>query len=125
MGTKNNPGRYDRYAAAAPDEPMFTLLGRDRFAEQLVRLWAEGRAAQGEAPEVVAEAFQCAEAMRGYCVGLGRTPQTINIAPEMHRLLAALVALTNSEGQFVFFGPHTNEEERELQAAFDALPRLS
>lgn len=27
MGSKNNPGKYDCYEAADPDEPMFILLG--------------------------------------------------------------------------------------------------
>lgn len=40
MGTKRNPGRFDCYAAADPDEPMFVLLGRDPLAPMLVRLWA-------------------------------------------------------------------------------------
>lgn len=29
MGTKNNPGAFDCYANAEPDEPMFVLLARD------------------------------------------------------------------------------------------------
>lgn len=40
MGTKNNPGSFDCYAAAAPDEPMFVLLGRDPLAAMLVGWWA-------------------------------------------------------------------------------------
>jgi hypothetical protein len=40
MGTKNNPGKYDCYANAEPDEPMFVLLGRDSRAPALVRQWA-------------------------------------------------------------------------------------
>ncbi len=40
MGTKNNPGEFGCYAAAEPDEPMFTLLGRDPHAASLVWLWA-------------------------------------------------------------------------------------
>ena len=43
MGTKNNPGRFDCYAVAEPDEPMFILLGRDRHAAALVHLWAAMR----------------------------------------------------------------------------------
>lgn len=39
MGTKNNPGAYDCYANAEPDEPMFILLGRDRHAAEVVRYW--------------------------------------------------------------------------------------
>lgn len=48
MGTKNNPGSYDCYAAAEPDEPMFVLLARDPMAPQLVRNWAMIRAQQVE-----------------------------------------------------------------------------
>lgn len=39
MGTKNNPGAFDCYAAALPDEPLFTVLGRDPTAAFFVRLW--------------------------------------------------------------------------------------
>ena len=41
MGTKNNPGDYDCYAAARPDEPIFTLKANDRCAPDTVRHWAE------------------------------------------------------------------------------------
>lgn len=40
MGTKAAPGAYDCYAKAATDEPLFTLLARDRLASDLVHLWA-------------------------------------------------------------------------------------
>ena len=40
MGTKNNPGLYDCYAKAEPDEPIFVLLGRDPAAWIVVRIWA-------------------------------------------------------------------------------------
>jgi hypothetical protein len=63
MGTKNNPGIYDCYANAEPDEPMFVLLARDRQAPGLVREWAHQRALLGEAPAMVAEARACADAM--------------------------------------------------------------
>ncbi len=43
MGTKNNPGEFDCYAAAEPDEPMFVLLARDPLAPELVRNWAYQR----------------------------------------------------------------------------------
>ena len=32
MATKNNPGKFDCYTNAEPDEPMFILLGRDPVA---------------------------------------------------------------------------------------------
>ena len=63
MGTKNDPGDYDCYANAAPDEPMFVLLGRDGDAPLLVRLWAELRMRAGEDPHKVEEALACADAM--------------------------------------------------------------
>lgn len=40
MGTKNNPGKFDCYENAKPDEPMFVLLARDDLAPHLTRLWA-------------------------------------------------------------------------------------
>ncbi len=64
MGTKNNPGDYDCYDNAEPDEPMFVLLARDRMAPDLIELWANGRMMEGEDPAKVAEARSCAEAMR-------------------------------------------------------------
>lgn len=63
MATKNNPGVYDCYANAEPDEPLFVLLGRDKHASILVRLWAEMRAIDGEDEAKVKEALACAEAM--------------------------------------------------------------
>lgn len=63
MGTKLNPGKFDCYTNAAPDEPMFILLARDRHAPALVRAWAAWRRAAGEDPFKVAEAEACAEAM--------------------------------------------------------------
>jgi hypothetical protein len=64
MGTKNNPGKFDCYANAEPDEPMFILLGRDKHAPLLVRLWAGIRALEGEEEGAKAmEALECASAM--------------------------------------------------------------
>lgn len=40
MATKINPGAYDCYENAEPDEPMFVLLARDELAPHLTRLWA-------------------------------------------------------------------------------------
>ncbi len=39
MGTKNNPGKFDCYANAEPDEPMFIFLARDPAAPFLVEIW--------------------------------------------------------------------------------------
>ena len=68
MGTKNNPGKYDCYANAEPDEPMFVLLGRDEHAPMLVELWAKMRKLHDDDPneEKIEEAIACAEAMRSF-----------------------------------------------------------
>jgi hypothetical protein len=63
MGTKNDPGAYDCYAKAEPDEPLFVLLARDPHAPELVRRWAELRALEigPDGPrEKVTEAMECA-----------------------------------------------------------------
>ncbi len=64
MGTKNNPGKFDCYANAEPDEPMFVLLGRDKHAPLLVRLWTMLRDQEGESIEKLTEALTCADAMQ-------------------------------------------------------------
>lgn len=66
MGTKNNPGRYDCYDAAHPDEPMFVLLARDPLAPILVEAWAQLRALTKPDREKQIEAFNCANDMRGW-----------------------------------------------------------
>jgi hypothetical protein len=63
MGTKSDPGAFDCYANAAPDEPMFVLLARDRHAPILVEWWATLRAVDGEDAVKVEEARACAAAM--------------------------------------------------------------
>ena len=46
MGTKANPGEYDCYEKALPDEPIFILMGRDPTAPTILRQWATYREAQ-------------------------------------------------------------------------------
>lgn len=53
MGTKNNPGQFDCYHAAEPDEPMFVLLARDRLAGHLVSIWSKVRMGDLEAASAV------------------------------------------------------------------------
>lgn len=59
MGTKNNPSPFDCYAAADPDEPLFVLLARDKFAPAMVWLWAALREFDGEDAAKIKEAQQC------------------------------------------------------------------
>lgn len=60
MGTKLKPGKFDCYANAEPDEPMFVLLARDPLAPILVRLWADLREHAAGNPSKVFEARTCA-----------------------------------------------------------------
>lgn len=70
MGTKNNPAKYDCYANADPNEPMFILLGRDLGAYVLIEAWADARERKGEDPTIVAEARACAAAMKAWATEL-------------------------------------------------------
>lgn len=62
MATKNRPGKFDCYTAAAPDEPMFVLLARDRAAPIAIWAWIEERLKTGKndiGDEQIQEAFYC------------------------------------------------------------------
>jgi hypothetical protein len=64
MGSKNNPGKFDCYSRAEPDEPVFVLLGRDPVAHVVVEDWAALREELGRTePEVLEEARDCARQM--------------------------------------------------------------
>jgi hypothetical protein len=86
MGSKNKPGKFDCFANALPDEPMFHLLARDPDFARLVRLWADRREADigcGERPlddmAMVQEARDCASAgeeWRRRNMGAWRAPQS-------------------------------------------------
>lgn len=74
MATKNNPGKFDCYANAAPDEPMFILLGRDPTAGMLVRIWAILRENINEDESKVEEARKCALELDQWARDLGKRP---------------------------------------------------
>ena len=71
MSTKNNPGPFNCYKAAAPDEPIFTLKASDITAPLVINFWAnlyrERKEYAGEfnerAKQKHAEALICAEEM--------------------------------------------------------------
>ena len=63
MGTKTQPGEWDCYREALPDEPMFILLGRDPLAPGLVRQWARERALGKGYSRQVTNAFSIADDM--------------------------------------------------------------
>lgn len=90
MGTKNNPGKFDCYTNALPDEPMFVLLARDPQAPRLLEVWAHTRQQSidvGNSPKsdesMVQEALQCAFQMRKwreYNDGLWRNRTAVEAA---------------------------------------------
>lgn len=73
MGTKLKPGRFDCWAAALPDEPLFVLLARDIEAPRAIEHWADLRARRikhGKASEsdaiMIEEANRLAQEMRDW-----------------------------------------------------------
>lgn len=125
MGTKNDPGPFNCHAAADPDEPLFTLLGRDPHAESLVRRWARNRWREAcdavmrgenasEDRRKAKEAFKVADAMRDWREG-GR-----------ERAKAARFGAMYSGNPHHFsgaFAPVTPEEVKSvLAAAFGGRP---
>ena len=81
MGTKVKPGKYDCYAAAQDDEPIFVLRAKDPRAPNLVRNWSDHYLIQkqignsvGNGPEPLTEsqrekylaALACAAAMEAW-----------------------------------------------------------
>lgn len=107
MGTKLNPGAFDCYTNAADDEPMFILLARDKHAPALVSLWATMRELDGESPEKVAEAVQCAKAMIDYQQANGRPTAGLSF-PTIAGLLE-LIRAANHNSQ-LSAGAGTSEE---------------
>ncbi len=85
MDTKNEPGAFDCYERAEPDEPMFVLLARDRLAPELVRRWVAERRAAGEDPAQVQEALECAFAMHEWWLK-HRAPAVQRRAPGERRV---------------------------------------
>lgn len=99
MGTKLNPGEFDCYENAAPDEPMFVLLARDKHAPTLVWLWATLRELDGENPAKVKEARDCVNSMLAWQrdhdkrpVGLGQA----GLCAVMELMRAANYAFQNA-----------------------------
>lgn len=76
MGTKANPGTFDCYDKAEPDEPMFVLLARDELAPEVVEEWAALRACtRGRDDPKVREAVECAAAMRRWAEARAEEPK--------------------------------------------------
>src|SRR5436190_23199118 len=100
MGTKNNPGKFDCYAKADPDEPIFVLRANDPLAPFLVDAWAKACASGHHDPAKVVEARDCAQAMRNW-QAIPRTEPTI---ANVKRIV---------EGQIKAMGPDLGRVGRE------------
>lgn len=72
MGTKSNPGKYDCYNAAKPDEPIFILLGRDPAAYLTIKFWIVLRRAIYPNEPKTDEAENCVNEMKKYCMDSDR-----------------------------------------------------
>ena len=72
MGTKQNPGQFDCYAGAEPDEPIFVLRGKDPSAPLLIETWAMLRDLMKDDPIMIAEARDCAHDCYQWMLKLGR-----------------------------------------------------
>ena len=110
MGTKMNPGKFDCYAKAGFDEPMFVLLARDEHAPATIRFWIARKmdlpaddnlqviSAQGHKalPEKLCEALDCADAMVLY-----------RIAPVILKELESLRAFKRSVDEALNSGDGT------------------
>jgi len=92
MGTKNNPGEYDCHSRAEPDEPYFTLLGRDPVASIVVDYWAFLRETEGkiEGAKLV-EARRCAKAMSDWAVAKGKADRIKHIEDLIPNRLQAIL----------------------------------
>ena len=108
MGTKNNPGAFDCYESAHPDEPMFVLLGRDPMAGALVRQWAKWRRAAEDSADKIEEAERCAVAMDEWARACDKRP----FVDGMDRMRAPVA-------QVVAFG--TDAEQKQKCGATDSV----
>jgi hypothetical protein len=104
MGTKNNPGKYDCYANAEPDEPLFVLLGRDKNAGALVWLWGVMAEIDGESPEKLGESRESVIALMEWATSKGKKPAGLGVAG-----LAAMMELIRSAN-------HNAKEMRESKS---------
>ena len=125
MGTKNNPGAFDYYQVAEPDEPMLVLLGRDKHAPTLVWLWSVLRELDGEDPIKVKEAQRIVLAMIEWaskhgrkCVGLGQSA----LAAVLELIRAANYA-TKVMIQDAHNEPTTDEQVRAILAQTPGLEK--
>lgn len=92
MGTKNDPGEFDCYANAEPNEPMFVLLGRDPTASIVVTFWNALRAEMKglnteDLDKKGKEAANCAQAMESWALLGQRTQEVVEAHDAFRRVI--------------------------------------
>jgi len=106
MSTKNNPGPNSCYDRALPDEPIFTILGRDPTAPYVILFWCKLRQlmyGDAESPQIT-EATQCADAMRDWAIQLGKSDK-LQIAYEAFKKACFEVTKAELEARQAESGP--------------------
>ena len=91
MGTKANPGKYDCLDKAAPDEPFFTLLARDKYMAALVWLWAKLRQEDGDDPAQWQEALLCVSETLGWRSLQGKPIPSLNV--DLQRIVSVIAGV--------------------------------
>lgn len=138
MGTKNNPGIYDCYANAEPDEPIFILLGRDSHAPAAVLKWADDREILVEAGlkptsdrAMVIDARECAQAMIAYSIKkmtdreitertLERGKMSVSLDDQVKCVRRELALMRHTYSHFVSRGTVTRKAATERLATMEA-----
>jgi hypothetical protein len=95
MGTKNQPGKFDCYDKAEPDEPMFILLGRDPCAPILIEFWVDLRKHMGEDQEKLAEAVDCAAHCYEWLAKKGKALAYVDLIDECEEGILPLLKKEN------------------------------
>lgn len=88
MGTKNDPGAFDCYANAEPDEPMFILLGRDPAAAYAVYSWCMLRVRAGlnkKDDTQIVDARASAKKMLDFAIKKGRARAVLALLLEVFK----------------------------------------
>lgn len=116
MSTKNNPGKFDCFSAAEPDEEMFVLLGRDPMAGSLVRAWATQRAVRGEDEAKVAEARACAHKLDAWAVKLGKKLIPVDHDQDLKSTTTIIAGIYDKVSRFL-----TKEEREKIATNVDYL----
>jgi hypothetical protein len=99
MGTKNQPGKFDCYEKAEPDEPMFVLLGRDPCAPILIEFWVDLRKHMGEDQEKLAEAVDCAAHCYEWLAKKGKALAYVDLIDECEEGILPLLKQQSEQRQ--------------------------